>query len=545
MLRFEELAEPERAIWNAVEAGSLVELPFSAPTAKDPATGQSWGEDRQVRAQLLYELLVGINRPNDVRPRALNLAGARITGTLNLEATTLVCPLSLHRCYFDQPINLREAQAPAVRLPGCRVPGLDGAQLQTRGNLELNEGIVVTGKVTLVGANIGGSLRLWSAALTNPGGEALTAHGLMVGQNMICHEVNVHGEVNLMGAHVGGQLGFNGATLVNPAGDALRADGLGVGQAMFFHGFCAEGVVRLAGAHIGSNLEFDGARLINPGRRALAADGLTVGSDMFCRRGFRADGEIRLLGADIGGQLDFEGATLTNPGGVALDLERVRTRSLILRLKVPPEGTVDLTRAQVDTCDDSQAAWPGDLRLRGFMYGRLNSLPEVDATTRLRWLERDPGGYFPEVYEQLAAAYRNAGQDDDTRAVAIAKQRRRRQTLNWRGKAWNTLLHWTVGYGYETWKAGAWLLVLVGLGWGIFDIAHPAHLVAAKPPGQRPGFNAGLYTLDVLLPFADLGYQGAWIAMGWARWPYLGWNLAGWVLITAVVAALSGLIKRD
>jgi hypothetical protein len=164
---------------------------------------------------------------------------------------------------------------------------------------------------------------------------------------------------------------------------------------------------------------------------------------------------------------------------------------------------------------------------------------------RLRWLAREEEGYLPQPYEQLAAVYRRAGQDDDARKVAIAKQRRRRKTLISAGKVWNSLLNWTVGYGYQTWKAGLWLLVLVGLGWWIFDRAHPVHLLAAKPPGQRPSFHAGLYALDLLLPFTDLGYQSAWTAGGWARGIHLGWNLAGWILITAVVAALSGLIKRD
>jgi hypothetical protein len=141
--------------------------------------------------------------------------------------------------------------------------------------------------------------------------------------------------------------------------------------------------------------------------------------------------------------------------------------------------------------------------------------------------------------------YRQAGRPEDARTVLIAKQRRRRRAINPFAKVWNSLLEWTVGYGYQTWRAGIWLLALVGLGWWIFDRAHPVHLAAAKPPGQRPWFHAGVYGLDLLLPFADLGYQGAWIAGGWARWFYLGWNLAGWVLITAVVAALSGLTKRD
>jgi hypothetical protein len=185
------------------------------------------------------------------------------------------------------------------------------------------------------------------------------------------------------------------------------------------------------------------------------------------------------------------------------------------------------------------------LRLSGLSYDTLTAKPEVNVPARLGWLRRDPDGYSPQPYEQLAATYRRAGQDENARKVAIAKQRDRRQTLNWPAKVWNSLMYWTVGYGYQTWKAGVWLLVLVGLGWWVFNLLHPAYLVAPKPPRERPSFHAGLYSLDLLLPFADLGYQSAWIANGWARVPFLVWNLAGWVLITAVVAALSGLIKRD
>jgi hypothetical protein len=449
MLRREELTEPELAVWNAVETGTLVQLPIGAPAADDPATGETWGQDRQVRAQLLYELLAGVNGPEDARPRALKLAGARITGTLDLEATSLVCPLTLRRCSLEHPVNLQEAQAPAVRLPGCRVPSLNAEQFQTRGNFELNHGFTAKG------------------------------------------------QVNLMRAHIGGVLSFDGATLTNDDGPALNAEGL------------------------------------------------TVDEHMFCRNGFTAQGEIRLPAAHIGGQLVFDGATLTNGDGSALAMAWLRARTLALMPQARPDGQVDLSNARVDDLYDAQATWPKPLLLSGLEYNALHAEPEVTAEKRLRWLERDPGGYAPQLYEQLAAFYRRAGQDDDARKVAIAKQRRRRQTLNGPGKAWSSLLRWTVGYGYQTWKAGLWLLVLIGLGWWIFDRAHPAHLAAAKPPGQRPWFHAGLYALDLLLPFVDLGYQGSWIAGGWVRGFYLGWNLAGWILITAVVAALSGLIKRD
>jgi hypothetical protein len=51
--------------------------------------------------------------------------------------------------------------------------------------------------------------------------------------------------------------------------------------------------------------------------------------------------------------------------------------------------------------------------------------------------------------------------------------------------------------------------------------------------------------LDVLLPVVDLGQQTAWTPNGVARWFTWASILAGWVLTTAVVAALSGLLKGD
>jgi hypothetical protein len=222
----EDLTEPERAVWDAIETGSLVQLPLGAPAADDPAAGESWGQARQVRAQLLYELLAGINGPKDVRPRALRLSGARITGTLDLEAISLVCPLLLRRCSFEQPINLQEAQAPAVRLPGCRVPSLNAEQFQTRGNLELDDGFAADGEVRLLGAHISGQLGLEGATLTNDAGPALNAEGLTVDQDMFCREgFKAEGGVSLLRAHINGVLSFEGGTLTYPGQLALDLEG--------------------------------------------------------------------------------------------------------------------------------------------------------------------------------------------------------------------------------------------------------------------------------------------------------------------------------
>jgi hypothetical protein len=58
--------------------------------------------------------LTGRRQPGTGPVRAVKLAGARITGVLDLEAARLACPLLLDGCSADQPINLKEAHAAAT-----------------------------------------------------------------------------------------------------------------------------------------------------------------------------------------------------------------------------------------------------------------------------------------------------------------------------------------------------------------------------------------------------------------------------------------------
>src|SRR5207302_3436214 len=116
--------------------------------------GAHWDDDRTVSAQLLTGLLTADLTPQEGRPRAVKLQGARITGSLNLQAAELVCPLTLQDCYLEEPINLNEASAPAIRLPGCHLPALNADQLRTTGHLELN-GATAHGQISISGARIG------------------------------------------------------------------------------------------------------------------------------------------------------------------------------------------------------------------------------------------------------------------------------------------------------------------------------------------------------------------------------------------------------
>src|SRR5215467_5437512 len=91
----------ECKVREAAETGIVVDLRVGDPALDAPKKGTEWGPERSVRAEVIADLLLGNDEAASVPVRGIRLQGARITGELNLEATTLRCPLALLDCYFD------------------------------------------------------------------------------------------------------------------------------------------------------------------------------------------------------------------------------------------------------------------------------------------------------------------------------------------------------------------------------------------------------------------------------------------------------------
>jgi hypothetical protein len=102
------------------------------------------------------------------------------------------------------------------------------------------------------------------------------------------------------------------------------------------------------------------------------------------------------------------------------------------------------------------------------------------------------------------------------------------------------LLWATVGYGYRPWLALLWLLGLIVVGAFLVDALRQADFVRGS---GAPTFNSLLYTVDVLLPFIDLGYS-KWVTVGAAQTVTVVLVVLGWVLATAVIAAFAGVLRR-
>jgi len=466
-------------------------------------------------ALLAIHLTVG----GDVR-----LGGANVRGQMYLRGASIGGQLVLDRARLASPGS-------ATLMAHHMTVGQD---------MSCCEGFTSEGEISLSAARIDGHLTFNGATLSNPGHRALAAEWATIGKSLVFRDgFTVEGEIALAAAQIGGQLIFLGASLSNPGGTALSADRIDIGQSLAFSdGSTAAGEMSMRGARITGHALFKGGRLSNPGGTALDAQSITVGTLFRFRESFAAQGQVSLEAAKIGGPLVFDGVTLSNPGGSALNLTGAVTGALSLCPTAPPSGAVELTYARTGGYTDDPETWPQTLHLRGFTYDILEN-SKVSVRERLRWLALHPGGYTPQIYDQLAACYRGAGHDDAARRVAIAKQRHRRNALSPLSWLW----YITVGYGYRTWLAAVWLAVLTIAGTLAFSSAHSHHLL--MPAQHAPTFHPLIYTLDTLLPVIDFGQKSAWTPTGWAL-PW-SWSLtaAGWLLTTAAVAALTGIFKRD
>ncbi|MFG2232700.1 hypothetical protein ACGFNX_22285 [Streptomyces sp. NPDC048723] len=309
-----------------------VNLAPGDPSQVDVNAGATWGSDRQVRADLIRQILLG--RTEHCRPRKLVLAGARITGRLDLEHLTLTCHLKLVSCYFDDTLVLDQAEASGIYLINCHLPSIKATQLHTRHSFKA-ENCTIRNGVTLIGARIDGQLVLRNTKLlgvSQSHNDALAADALTVGRGMYCDEgFRSEGPVSLVGARIGGRLKFDGSRLLHAGETALHADELVVAGNLCMAPNCeVVGAVLLNAARIGE-LDCAGAQLEHGAGAALQAVGLQVTQSVRFNNGFRAAGGVDITNCRIGGRLDCTKGTFIHEGRQpALDMSRARVEQNML-----------------------------------------------------------------------------------------------------------------------------------------------------------------------------------------------------------------------
>ncbi|NEB74268.1 oxidoreductase [Streptomyces sp. SID14478] len=529
-MRPDELNPNERQLWHSYTQGLPLVLSLDAPHEQPPA----------LRAEYIAALLLGAG-PEPVaggRP-ALRLSGATITGTLDLQFADITAPVALTGCRFTDVPLLQGALFRELVLDGCVLPGLNADMLQVQGRLALS-GCRLSGPVALTCAEVGSDLDLTHSVISCPGDEAVSAVRLTTGGDLLCTHLTVHGRTRLSGARISGEFDLEGAHLSNPGRTVLDAYHVQVTEDFTFHpGFSAEGEVVLSGATVGAAIGFCGARLRNPGGLALEAVDVTVSRNFDLGVGLSVQGGIKLDGTRIGTRLSFHDATIARPGGTALSMRLIQARESDLRTRTPVEGLVDAGNAQLGSLYDTAATWPARLRLTDTTYDALAD--PLTATERLAWIQRGGEGYTPQPYEQLAAAYRRLGHEDEARTVLLAKQRHHRAQLPPAARIWGFVQDATVGYGYRPARAALWITVLLAIGALFFSTHPPTPLEKDK----APPFSAVFYALDLLLPVIGFGQKAAFAPHGAGQWLAYTLTATGWILATTVTAGVSRALSRQ
>ena len=447
-------------------------------------------------------------------------------------------------------------------------------RLAVSGNLMLDTGFTAIGSVRLTNSRVGGYLRLSGATLGSPIEPstdnslpmpvALVADGIEVFGDLEARcslprselsdatgPLQAHGQVRLVGAQVHGSASLTGVQLHGPGLDVLFADRLRVGGALFLRRVVAAGSIRLHHAHIGSTLDCTGAQLAAPRRRSdgsikpsLDVRAATIGKDLFASRGFTATGGVRLSLAEVSKSVNFTGARLGGTGKdvAALHARGMTCQELRLGFAEPPRGDVSLAGVVAGSVFDDEQLWTTNWKvdIEDFRYQSLTASPEVDVTTRLRWLQNVLPDYDPDPYDHLAASYRDNGHDDLADTVLLAKQQKRHAAQGPAGQVWGWLQEWTVGYGYRPWRATWWLAAcwLLGSWW----FAH--HQLPRLDSGQNPSWQPVIYAADLLVPVVNLGQDGLWRTSGASAWVASVLTAVGWLLLSTGAAGATRILTR-
>jgi hypothetical protein len=536
----ETLRHGERELWRTCQAGGTVDLSGVA--------------DRTVRADVIEELLTGVDPSRPPIVRALRLVHGVIDGELDLCGARISFPLSFEDCDFTSAPNLQEARLLSLSLRQCRLPGLSAEGMEVQGSVRMDAGFASTGEVNLIGAHIGGSLYLRDARLENALGEinkVLNASRIRVGSHLSCTGTEIQGQLRLISAKIGGVLNLRNTKLLCPEDICLQGERMEVGEGIWFGpNFVAEGRLLLNHARVNGGVDLEGSTLTKPERMqepdrlkdvpvSLRATRIRVGRNLNCTKGFNCGGGVEIDSADVGGRLSFRDAAYCG-SGQTINLSGTSAEIIDLVFRDRPAGDLNLQNARATVLVDEVRTWPEKITLEGFEYAHLQPYSEISVDCRINWLRRTRDGYVPQPYEQLIASYRAAGRDQEARRVALAKQRARRHELSLPGRIWGSILEVTVGYGYRTWLAGIWLLGLTLVGTVLFQQGRPTPL-ADKPPI----FQAFVYTLDLLLPVADFGQERAWRFGGGLQWMAWSYVVAGWLLTTAVIAGVTRVLNRS
>jgi hypothetical protein len=367
-------------------------------------------------------------------------------------------------------------------------------------------------------------------------------------------------------------LAFVDATLNGGTREALNAQGAHVTGGLFFRGLKATGTVALNNAQIGGRFDCEGATLDGGESEALIAQSLRV-EGLFFFRGMEAvTGPVDLSSAEVHDLVD-DAESWRKCSDVILDgftYERISGNTSPKTFAARKAWLEKGSRFQGEFRPQPYTQFAKVMRAAGHVAEARKALVERD---RILFAEAEKAdrAALGEVLQGGQATRADSGK------IWLRLQGRR---------LWAGLSHGVVGYGHRPERALFWVLGFWLLGSLLYFIAYRAGLMvpnsdvimvsaewleavksdrlaptalwtgdAIRASAHYETFFAGIYALDLFLPVVDLGQEKAWAVTtpvvwgwGWGWWLRLAsfaYQIAGWVIISLGLAAVTGFVQRN
>lgn len=553
------LTEGEEKLFVASERGEEASMQSANQDENYVCLAAGWPNNRVVRASTLRWLCLDKKASERVTAQGIRIRGVRIDGPLDLSDAKIDFPIRAAGCAFDGVIKLNGTRTRSLDFSGCSLQMLLAHGAEIGGDFLLTD--AVAGDLHFSGATIAGALDCRGSSFSN-----LIAEGAKFAQSVDLRSAKGRW-VNLLGASIGGSLDADGADLYNPGSWwSLLADRAKITGNAFLRRsrttgqpFRAAGQVNFLGATIGGSLECDGAELSDPpaNEPLFLVDRARIAGSIFLRDGFCCDGLA-----------DFKGTEASSLVWIAA--------------KATQNTELDLQSTKIGVLHSDNATWPKakNVKLDGFVYGRLNDPGGIDSTKLLAWLALQPDKpFYPQPYEQLASVLRTMGFEGDAREVMLEKNRQHRKFTKAPSPEWwwYGVFGRAIGYGYLPSRAFLMSLGLIVIGFGFFRFGYQNGLITpAKdsayekkdgPPAERPiaenypRFNAFVYSLESFTPLLKLEQSSHWtpnanrrteLHLGRVTVPITGsllraylWChiILGWILSSLWVGSITGLVK--
>jgi hypothetical protein len=459
-----------------------------------------------------------------IAKRGFRLEGFEMLGRLDLRGQIVHGNVTFVNFLFDYPLEMSSAT-------------IDGS-------LSFQSG--TTAGIFLGDAHVTGALLLTRIAHITRAKDCNT-ESVRANGSAIDGGVKIFGSsipwINFYHARIGRDVlisGLKGNTLSFPeasVGGNVRLDSIELLPGRPGYKFCSDGRLNLFGIQTTTDVELWDSQIWG----AMVATDAVIGGSLILGDTF-FQGNVYLQNARVDRELLFEATDSKRNGRAAHHW----SSSSMLSLDSASINRIDAPKNEI--------AWPSYIELGNLHFNTFarkkseNPEPATQWSSELPaaiwfplWLSKSVGDiYNPQPYEQVKDYLTKTGDLEAATAVGIAGKNRERRQACHNGPVLNCIFLWlsyaTIGYGYVLYRSILWSLFFIATGALVFrqtQEARDSHM----PFGLAYSFD----TFIPLIKLRDLHYKIDITSN--ARYYFYVHKLAGWVLGSFIVAAVTGLTK--